>query len=131
MDDTDLDPPLQCIVVFHHVPGVPCCEEYMYTQLVLKWTIIYVLLFLLIDEIVLSNAQRHVPPLVSMMTLEAYRRKHILQGPMFMMMTPDPQLHKDLHSNKTFPGCTEAEISTFLSKFSKTTDKKGRDKHNI
>ena len=44
-----------------------------------------------------------------------------------MVMTPDPQLYKDLHSDKTFPGCTEAEMSTFLSKFIKTTDKKGRD----
>ena len=44
-----------------------------------------------------------------------------------MMMTPDPQLYKDLHSDKTFQGCTASEISTFLSKFNKTTDKKGRD----
>ena len=47
-----------------------------------------------------------------------------------MMMTPDPQLYKNSHSNKTFPGCTKAKISTSLSKFSKTTDKKWRDKYN-
>ena len=47
-----------------------CCEEYLQTQEISQWTLVYALLFLLIDESFFQcNAQRHVPPLVSIMTL--------------------------------------------------------------
>ncbi|XP_061195061.1 uncharacterized protein LOC133203260 [Saccostrea echinata] len=46
------------------------------------------------------------------------------------MMTPDPQLYKDLHSGQAFPGCTDSDISAFLLKFNKIMDKKARDMYN-